>query len=474
MAALLVALVSLAGRYGYHRDELYFRMLPPAAGYVDQPPFMPWLARLMVQLGDELWVLRLPAVVLAVGSVVVLALLATEVGGGALAQGLAAWGAAFATMTLSFGHLLLTATVDLVVWPLVILFVVRAVLRRQERWWWLAGAVVGLSTYNKWLITLLVVSLVGGLLVAGPRRVLVSRGVLGGAGIAVLLALPNVLWQLRHGLPQLDMGQALSDSNAGEVRVSAVPMLLVMVGPLLVPFIVAGLVRLLHGREWRSLRFLAVALVIVVVLTLAGGSQFYYPYGLLVAVYALGCVPVAEFAQRSRLRRTVVIAAVALHVATNVVISLPVLPVGVLARTFIPSINSGVADQIGWPTYVGQVDRAIDRALVDDPGVVVLTSNYGEAGALARFSRHPQVPVVSGLNALWDLGGPPPTTKTLVTVGPEPERLVTEGAFERCVLVDRLASGLGLDNEEEEVPVAVCTGPRRPWDELWPTFRHLG
>jgi hypothetical protein len=169
-----------------------------------------------------------------------------------------------------------------------------------------------------------------------------------------------------------------------------------------------------------------------------------------------------------------VVTAVVLHVVTNAVISLPLLPVGVLARSFIPSINAGVADQIGWPTYVAQVDEAVDRALVSDPGVAVLTSNYGEAGAMSRFSRHPQVPVVSGLNALWDLGGPPPTTSTLVTVGPQPERLVAEGAFERCVLVDRLSSGVDVDNEEEGVPVGVCTGRRRSWDELWPSFRHLG
>jgi hypothetical protein len=23
------------------------------------------------------------------------------------------------------------------------------------------------------------------------------------------------------------------------------------------------------------------------------------------------------------------------------------------------------------------------------------------------------------------------------------------------------------------MPIAVCTGPVAPWDELWPRFRHL-
>lgn len=474
VAALLVALVTLAGRYGYHRDELYFRMLPPAWGYVDQPPFTPWLARTMAQLADQLWVLRLPAALSAAGSVIVIALVVREVGGAALAQGLAAWGYAFGTMTLSFGHVLLTASPDLLIWPLVILFVLRALLREQARWWWLAGLLIGLSTYNKWLITLLTLSLVGGLLVAGPRRVLISRPVVGAAALAVVVALPNIVWQLTHGLPQVEMGSALSEDNGSDVRIATVPMLLVMVGPLVFAFVVAGMVRLLRAPDWRQLRFLAVALLIVVGLTLAGGSQFYYPYGVLSVVYALGCIPVAAFAQRSGRRTALVLVVMVAHLVSNIVISLPVLPLSVLTKTIIPSINSGVADQIGWPRYIAQVDAALDPALAADPGAVVLTSNYGEAGAQARFSRHPDVPVVSGLNALWDLGGPPPGTRTVVVVGNQLDSIVADRDFDDCRVVDRLASGVEVDNEEEGVPIAICTGPTRSWAVLWPTLRHLG
>lgn len=472
MGALLVALLTLAGRYGYHRDELYFRMLPPAWGYLDQPPFTPWLARVMRMAGDQLWVLRLPAEIMAAASVVVVTLVVCEVGGSRLAQGLAAWGYAFATLTLAFGHVLLTASLDLVVWPLIILFVIRAVLRAQARWWWLAGLVVGLSTYNKWLVTLLVASLVAGLAVVGPRRRLLSRAVLGAAALAVVVAAPNIIWQLHHHLPQVAMGRALSQQNAHDVRVSTLPLLLVMVGPLMSPFLVAGVVRLVRAPDWRPIRFLAVALLIVIGLTLAGGSQFYYPYGVVSVVFALGCVPVASFAQRSRRRRIAVVVLLALHVASNVVITLPVVPLSVLGKTFVPAVNSGVADQIGWPTYVGQVDAVLDRALRSDPATVVLASNYGEAGAQLRFSRHRQVPVVSGLNALWDLGGPPPTTATVVVVGGQLESVA--GDFERCTKVAELANGVGVDNEEEGEPIAICTGPRRSWAELWPEFRHLG
>ena len=136
-------------------------------------------------------------------------------------------------------------------------------LRQQDRWWWLAGLAVGLSTYNKWLIALLVAAVVGGILLSGPRKVLVSRAFLGAAGLAVLLALPNLVWQAVHGWPQLDMGRALAAHNAEAVRLLEVPTLLVMIGPVLFPVCVAGVVALLRRPEWRPVRWLAPATAIM-------------------------------------------------------------------------------------------------------------------------------------------------------------------------------------------------------------------
>ena len=59
--SLVVLLSVVAQRYGYHRDELYFRMLPAAWGYIDQPLLTPLLARATLLLADEPWALRLPA-----------------------------------------------------------------------------------------------------------------------------------------------------------------------------------------------------------------------------------------------------------------------------------------------------------------------------------------------------------------------------------------------------------------------------
>lgn len=471
VTSLVVVLALVAQRHGYHRDELYFRMLPAAWGYVDQPLLTPLLARATQLLADEPWALRLPATGFAALSVLIIALVTRELGGGRLAQSLAAWGYAYSTFTLNFGHILMTASADLVVWPLVVLCVVRAVVRQQDRWWWLAGLTVGLSTYNKWLVALLVVSVVAGLLLAGPRTVFRRPAFWSAGGLAALLALPNLVWQAVYGWPQLGMGAALSTRNADVVRLLTGPTLLVMISPVLFAVCVAGIVALLRRPEWRPLRWLVPATGVVVGLTLAAGTQVHYPYGLVSVVFAVGCVPAAEFARSARPRLVLVGAGLIGHILLSVSCNLPVLPERVIAATFVPSVNTGLAEQIGWERYVDQIDRATAAAQARDPGVVVLTSNYGEAGALARYSVHRQVPVVSGHNALGYLGGPPPGTRTVVVVGTQLPRVA--GEFATCMPVDRLDSGFGIDNEEEGQPIAVCTGPKQDWATLWPVLRHL-
>jgi hypothetical protein len=91
VAGLLLLVTARA--YGYHRDELYFRLLgqQPSWGYVDQPPATPMLARLTVEvLGDHPWALRLPGAVILAATAILTAMLARELGGGRGPQLLAA------------------------------------------------------------------------------------------------------------------------------------------------------------------------------------------------------------------------------------------------------------------------------------------------------------------------------------------------------------------------------------------------
>jgi 4-amino-4-deoxy-L-arabinose transferase-like glycosyltransferase len=453
MVVLATVLTATSNGYGFHRDELYFRMLDPAWGYVDQPPLMPALARMLTSLVDEPWAFRLPATAFAVAGVLVVALIAREFGGGRLAQALAAWGVASAAFPLTFGHVLISAAADLLVWPLVCLFVIRAL--RQPLWWLAVGTVVGLSTYNKLLIGMLLAGLALGLLFCGPRRFLGSPWLWAGVGLAALIAAPNLIYQASNEWPQLRMGEALGAENGSEVRAQLAPFLLLLLGPPLVPIWIAGLV-----RAWRVARYLVVALIVVTVATFVGGAQFYYPLGILTVVFAIGCVPAAAWCA-SVGRRRLVIAGFALNGAVSAVIALPLVPIDVVGDTPLPAVNQVMADSVGWPEYAEQITAAATTA------ELVIAANYGEAGALDRYA--PELAVVSGHNALWFQARPSDSARTVLVIG---QRAVAERYFD-CREAGRLDNGLGVDSEEQGVPLALCTNPRAAWSEIWPAFAHL-
>lgn len=473
LAALAAALGATATRYGYHRDELYFRMLDPAWGYVDQPPLTPLLARAATTLfGDSVWALRLPAIACLLGAVLLAVLTTRELGGGRGAQALCAWGLSFSALPLTFGHTLLTASVDLVVWAGVLLLVARALLRAEPRWWLAVGGLVGLSLFNKQLIVLLLIGLAVGLLAVGPRDVLRSPWLWAGVGVALLVAAPNLVYQATHDWPQLTMARALSERGGGEARALLLPMQLILLGVFLVPVWVAGFVALLRRPAWRPVRALAVAYPVVLVVTLATAGQLYYPLGLVALLFAAGCVPTVEWIGRRPVRRALVVAAVAVNSVVSAVVALPLVPVGSLGGTPIPDMNQATRDTVGWPVYVQTLAEVYASLPAEDRARAVLfTSNYGEAGALHRYGPEYGLPdVYSGHNELW-FAGPPPESATVVVAWIQGLRGLRM-LFAECEQHAVMDNGVGVDNEEQEAVVAVCRDPVGGWSAIWPRLQH--
>jgi hypothetical protein len=460
--ATIAVLAVTSTQYGLHRDELYFLVLShhPAWGYLDQPPLTPMLIRLSTEaFGDAPWAVRLPAIVLGPMAIPVFALLARELGGGRAAQVLAAAGG-FCAFVLVSGHVMLTTTVDIPLSGLVILFVIKA-LRDDSRWWIVVGVVTGLSLYNKQLIPLLLLGIAAGLLIAGPRRALLSPWLWTGVIIAAIVGLPNLLYQITHDFPQLDMASALSEDKGGDNRILFFPLQILLLGLPLAPVMVAGLVSLLRSRRLRSLGW---AYLVIALFVFVSGSGPYYTFGLMMPLFAAGCVVTARWAADRRARWTLVVAGVIVSELLGAVVALPLVPINVLKDTPIGAINQTARDQIGWPRYVQQILAARPA------GAPIIANNYGEYGALDYYGVRD---VYSGHNQLRYFGEPPDSANVVLAVGfDDPGGL--RRLFGSCVDSGRLDSGTGVDNEEQGRIIWVCRDPVAPWPSLWPQFYHYG
>jgi len=462
-AAVSVVLVLLSGRYGYHRDELYFlaagRHL--AWGYPDQPPLVPAVARVMSELApDSLALLRLPSALIA-GAVVVLAgLMAQRLGARRGGQVLAAAATALTGLVLAMGHLLSTATYDLLGWTLVTYLLVRLLQGDRARLWLLVGLVAGVTMLANVLVAFLLVGFAVSLLLVGPRRQLLAPDPWLGALVAALFGLPYLLWQAGHGWPQLTVAGNIAGGGSGSSapRLLFVPLLVLQIGPWLSPIWLAGLVRL-----WRdaALRSLATTFLVLLVVFLAAGGKPYYLAGLVPLLLAAGAQPVLDGVRR----RWVVPALLALSLPA-VVFVLPLLPVR--STDLVVAVNYDAGETIGWPAFAAQVATAY-RGLPE--GTAVLAGNYGEAGAVDRYGRDLGLPrAYSGHNGYAEWGSPPGSTPVLA-IGLDPADLETLCAEVRPV--GRLTSVLDVDNDENGTAMTFCV-PRQPWAQVWSSLRHVG
>jgi hypothetical protein len=363
---------------------------------------------------------------------------------------------------LGVGHVLSTATFDLLAW-LVVLWLVSRMLRTGDQRSWLAiGLVVGLAMLNKNLIVLLLASLAVGL--AAERRwdLLVTPWLVLGAVVAVALASPNLAWQATNGWPQFAMADALEARIGAENRVLLLPLQVLFLGPLLVVVLVSGARWLAdRGRAFRPLMWAWPAGLVLVLV--AGGRPYYVlPLTLAVALAGVAGAPAPGLRW----------ATVAASAAIAVVLALPVLPVDAVAVTGV--VNETAPETVGWPELVEQVAEVVGSLPPDEQeGVVLLTATYGEAGAIDRFGpAHDLPPAHSPHNSYADFRRPGDDGATVVAVRFSPDGVLAPH-FDDCTEVATVDNGLGIDNEVQGVPILVCRGLRGTWADVWEELRFL-
>ncbi|TMF58598.1 MAG: glycosyltransferase family 39 protein, partial [Chloroflexi bacterium] len=201
IAAKVGGTMIVADRYGWHRDELYYlassRHL--SLGYVDYPPVTPLLARLdQAIFPGSLPGLRLLTVLAGAAVIVIAALIAHELGGNRLAQALSALAVLISPLFIGTNILFQTVSFDQLVWAIACLFFVRLLRGADPREWLWLGLVFGIGLETKYTVIGLGVAMLIGLLVTRQRRLLASRWPWLGLGLAILLLLPNIAWQVGH------------------------------------------------------------------------------------------------------------------------------------------------------------------------------------------------------------------------------------------------------------------------------------
>jgi 4-amino-4-deoxy-L-arabinose transferase-like glycosyltransferase len=194
VVALKCALTfAVAGRYGWHRDELYYAVAGRhlQGGYVEFPPVTALLAALARLLfGWSLVGLRAFTILAAAGTVLVGVLVARELGAPRRAQTLAAVVIAFCPGMLATNWLFQPVAFDQLTTIIVLWLAVRLACGRGS--WPLLGLAAGIGLETKYTLAVVLVFLIATFLV-WRRNALAVSGVTAAVAIVIVLMVPNLV-----------------------------------------------------------------------------------------------------------------------------------------------------------------------------------------------------------------------------------------------------------------------------------------
>lgn len=478
-----VALLHLLtnGRYGFHRDE--FQFLSDAKhldwGFVAYPPVTPALERIGLELfGVSLVGLRLFSVLAQSAAIILTGLMARELGGGRWAQVAAAVSVALSPLPIFEGTEFQYSSFDYLWWVWIAYLVVRLLRSDDARWWLGIGAVLGIGLETKYTILFYIVGILGGMILTPARKFFATRWFWAGVGIALLIFLPNFLWQSRHGFISQQFLQHIHARDVGEGRAKGFlwQQVVICANLFATPLWVAGLVALRRSPRYRMLAWMY---LIPLALFFFGNGRSYYLAAAYPMLFAMGGV-VGERWVAGRREWAVAIRAsyfvgVALCGALFIAILVPVASGGRL-KAFALKNSDDLREEIGWDDLVKTVAGIRDGLpAAQQQSVGVITGNYGEQGAIEILGPAYHLPApISMTNSAWLRGYPTPQPTTLIVLGFTREAV--DRAFSGCRVAGRNGNSEGVRNEESQYhpEIFVCDAPRLPWPEFWRKYQSFG
>ncbi|HET9741708.1 MAG TPA: glycosyltransferase family 39 protein [Terriglobales bacterium] len=423
--------------------------------------------------------LRLFAVIAQAFVIFVTGLMAWELGGKRWAQIAAAIAVALSPLPLFEGTEFQYTTFDYLWWVLIAYFVIRLLKSEDPRWCLALGAAIGIGFETKYTMAFYVTGIVVGFLLTKARRILATKWFWAGVGLAFLIALPNLLWQIRHDFISLHFLQHIHKRDVGEGRAAGFwpQQFWLCANAVAAPLWTVGLIAFFRNSRYRMLAWMYV--VPAAILWLSKGRGYYsgavYPM-----LFAMGAVAVEHWlahvtpVSRKSIQAAYLVALIGCGAYFSAVI-IPFASSGPL-RTYALKNNGDLREEIGWNELVKTVAGIWDSLPPEQrQSAGILVANYGERGAIEILGSAYGLPVpINGTNSAWYRGYPTPPPSTLIVIGFSRED--ADATFSSCQFAGHNGNSLGVKNEEssDHPDIFLCGGPRLPWPEFWKHFQWFG
>jgi 4-amino-4-deoxy-L-arabinose transferase-like glycosyltransferase len=491
LAAFKLLLHLYAGRhYGYFVDELYYLACSEhlAWGYIDQPPLIAVIAKFgRVLFGDSLGAIRFLPALAGAAKLVLAALIARELGGRRFAQVLAAFAVLVAPGYLAIDNLLTMNAYEPLFWTGCAYVLIRIVKTGDQRLWVWFGLLAGLGLENKHSMLIFGAGVVLGLLLTPARRSFRSPWIWIAGALAFLIFLPNLLWNIQHHFPFLELQENIRRSRRNVALpppVFLVQLALFMM-PLTAPVWLAGLWHFFFSKEGKPYRALGWAFLFTLAVIMAANPRIYYAGPAFPMLLGAGAVAWEGWLAKPRFRwmKPAYFAVTAICAAVIAPLYLPVLPVNTYIRYShalgmeqqrIENHNLGplpqlYADQFGWEDMVATVAKFYWTLPPDVRAkTAIFGKNYGQAGAVDFFGPKYGLPkAISGHQNYFYWGPRGYTGESVIVLGETREDLQPCSSVERIGRADNPFS-----MPYQHFDIFYCRGTHPPLPQLWPSIKN--
>ena len=482
-----------ANRYGVFRDEMDGLACAQhlAWGYTSHPPggiVIAWIARHL--FGESLLGLRLLPALAGAALVLLTGKMVQAMGGRTFAQSLAALAVCVAPIYLIFDHWLMMNAFEPLIWLGCAYCVLRAI-TTGNGWYWLGfGASAGIGLQTKYSILFFIIGILIGLALTSQRRRLFDWWLWVGMLICGGIALPNFLWQLRHGLPFLDHLHQVSVSQRDVIRTPAAFVIdqMVMMEPTTALLWIGGVVWLLFGPQRRRVGVFGWAFLVVLGAFIVLKGKNYYVSPVYPLVFAAGAIAVEYATEQQRFRwiRMAYVGLVAISGIVLAPLTVPILSPATLVhyqqwlRLGTPVVfehqNNGplpqyFADEFGWENMVREVARVFHSLpLEEQKRTAIFSNDWGDAAAIDFFGpKYGLPPAISNRDSYWDWG-PRNYDGSIVII------LKSDGSgdrdhFESVKLAGHVENT--YSRRDEWFDIYLCRGLKFNLQATWPKLREF-
>jgi hypothetical protein len=417
--------------FGFHRDELLHLVLADHLdwGYKEVPPFIALLAKASsVIFGNSVFAARIFPTICSGLIVWLTGLITVELGGRRFAIALACMAMIFSPAFAASGYLFQPVVFDQLWWVLAVWLLTKYCNTSAVKYLYLLGAVIGFGLLTKYTMAFFTFALIIGLVFSKNRKLLLNRHIPGAALLALLIFLPNLIWQFQHHLPVITHMKALREEQLDFIKPSDFIKQEFVVNGVALFLWLTGFVFLLFSFRLHKFQFLAIAFVLIFVFLLIMNGKSYYLFGAYPMLFAAGGFGFERWLKTSGYAlRGLVIALFTLPNLLLFPLVLPVLPLNQTLAIFKFANNSlhflsfattwedhkhhattqDYGDMFGWEEITASVAKAWNSLTPEQQKhTQIYADNYGEAGAIHHFGKQYNLPEVVSLNSSFTLWAP--------------------------------------------------------------------